>query len=146
MEGSFKKEIPQEKSYFMISYLLDTSIIIDYLRGKPTVVDLLDNIKGDLYSSYICLAELYEGINRVKNVDKMEQAVIKFFASLSGIYGVDGDIARKFGEIRADLKNKGNVIEDLDIMIAVTCLTNDLTLLTQNRKHFERIDNLNIHS
>lgn len=130
----------------MTSYLLDTSVIIDYLRGKPEVVDLLDNIEGDLYSSYICLAELYEGVYRVRNADKMEQVVIKFFASLSGIYGVDESIARKFGEIRADLKNKGNVIEDLDLMIAATCLINDLTLLTQNKKHFERVENLSLFS
>lgn len=130
----------------MTSYLLDTSVIIDYLRGKPEVVDLLDNIEGYLHSSYICLAELYEGVYRVRNTDKMEQVVIKFFASLSGIYSIDESIARKFGEIRADLKNKGNVIEDLDLMIAATCLINDLTLLTQNKKHFERINNLTIYS
>lgn len=130
----------------MISYLLDTSVIIDYLRGKQDVVDLLDNIEGDLYSSYICLAELYEGVYRGSNTNKVEQVVIKFFASLSGIFGVDEAIAKKFGEIRADLKTKGNVIEDLDLMIAATCLVNNLTLITQNIKHFNRVDNLAIYS
>ena len=129
----------------MKSYLLDTSVIIDYLRGNPEVVSLLNSLEGNIYSSYICMAELYEGVNRVSNSKKMAQIVMSFFATLSGIFGVDEQIAQKFGQIRADLKKKGNVIEDLDLFLATTCLVNDLTLITQNKKHFNRIDSLSLY-
>src|SRR3989344_1819865 len=114
----------------MISYLVDTSTIIDYLRGRQPSVELLNTIEGELVSSYICLAELYEGVYRVTNTTEMEKIVNKFFASLSFVYGVDAKIAKKFGEIRAQLKIKGAVIEDLDLMLAATCLVYDLTLIT----------------
>ena len=51
----------------MKTYFLDTSVIIDYLRGKEEQVTLINELKGKLVSSYICLSELYEGIFRSKN-------------------------------------------------------------------------------
>lgn len=129
----------------MTTYLLDTSVIIDYLRGKPDAVKLLDTTEGEFFSSYICLAEIYEGIHRGENKEKMADVVITFFSSLSGMYGIDENIAKKFGEIRADLKKKGKVIEDLDLLLAATCLTHGLTLMTYNQKHFSRIKNLFVY-
>ena len=130
----------------MKSYLLDTSIIINYLQGKNNAVKLLNNIEGELSSSYVCLAELYEGVYRVQNKLEIEKTVTDFFKSLSALYSVDEKVAKQFGEIRANLKSRGTVIEDIDIFIAVTCLVNDLTLITQNVKHFSRIKNLKILS
>lgn len=128
----------------MKSYLLDTSIIISYLQGKNDVTELLNDMEGELTSSYVCLAELYEGINRVKNKLEIEKSVIDFFTSLSELYTVDEEVAKQFGKIRAILKIGGNVIEDIDIFIAATCLVYDLTLITHNVKHFSRINNLEI--
>ncbi len=129
----------------MSTYLLDTSVIIDYFRGKPDAVKLLDTTDGEFFSSYICLAEIYEGIHRGSNKEKMAYAANIFFSSLSGMYGVDQGIAKKFGEIRANLKKKGNVIEDLDLLLAATCLVHGLTLMTYNKKHFSRIKDLSIY-
>ncbi len=129
----------------MTPYLLDTSVVIDYLRGKQQVVELLNTIEGELCSSYICLAEVYEGIYRVTNPAKIEEDVNKFFLSLSFVYGVDAKVAKKFGEIRAELKSKGEVIEDFDIMLAATCLVYNLTLITSNKKHFSHVANLQIY-
>lgn len=129
----------------MKTYLLDTSVIIDYLRGKKDAVELLNNTDGKFFSSYICLAEIYEGVYRVSNKKEMAEVVINFFTTLSGIYGIDESIAKKFGEIRADLKKKGKVIEDLDLILAATCLVHDLTLLTFNQKHFSRIGDLHLY-
>ena len=130
----------------MKSYLLDTSTIIDYLRGKENIVKLLESIEGEFVSSCVCLAELYEGVYRVKNKEEAEGVVIKFFKSFSALYPIDEKIAKHFGEIRAKLKMTGNVIEDIDIFIAATCLVYDLTLITNNVKHFSHIDNLKIYT
>jgi len=127
----------------MNNYFLDTSIIIDYLRGKEKVVNLVNNLSGKLTSSYICLSELYEGIYRSKN-KKAEQIILQFFSGLSKIFGLNQKIAETFGKLRKELKEKGKIIEDIDIIIASTCLAYDLTLVTLNKKHFEKIDNLNI--
>lgn len=129
----------------MNSYFLDTSIIIDYHKNKKEITELIDNIEGGLTSSYICLAELYEGIYRVKNSQEQEKAILNFFESLDEIFGLNQDIAKKFGELRAQLKSKGNIIEDMDLLIAATCLANSQILITHNQKHFSRIPDLKIY-
>ncbi|PJA55873.1 hypothetical protein CO165_01270, partial [Candidatus Roizmanbacteria bacterium CG_4_9_14_3_um_filter_33_18] len=101
----------------MKTYFLDTSVIIDYLRGKEEAVNLVDGLKGKLVSSNICLSELYEGIYRSKNKNA-ESTVLEFFSGLSKTYGLNQKIAQEFGSLRKNLKQKGEIIEDLDIMIA----------------------------
>lgn len=129
----------------MISYLVDTSVIIDYLRGKERAVSLLNSLEGDFFSSYVCLAELYEGVYRANNKKKTTEIIANFFATLSGIYGLNEEVAKKFGEIRADLKQKGTIIEDLDLMLGATCIVHDLTLITFNQKHFSHIKTLRLY-
>ena len=126
----------------MKRYLLDTSIIIDYLRGRKQVIQNIDDISGELTSSVLCLAELYEGVNRSENKKAVEEAVIDFFSGLSSVFPVDESVARKFGELRAILKKEGNLIADIDIFIAATCVVHNLTLITQNTKDFSRIKEL----
>ena len=126
----------------MKSYLLDTSVIIDYLRGKEQAVELLNNIQGELSSSYFCVSELYEGVYRAREKERVEESVKTFFHSLSGIYTLDDSVAQKFGELRARLKKQGNVIEDIDLFIAATCLVYGLTLITYNKRHFSHIEEL----
>jgi len=127
----------------MKTYFLDTSVIIDYLRGKEEVMNLVDGLKGKLVSSYICLSELYEGIFRSKNKNA-ETTVLEFFSGLSKTYGLNQKIAKEFGYLRKNLKQRGEIIEDLDIMIAATCIVYGLTLVTLNKKHFLRIKGLDI--
>ena len=126
----------------MTGYLIDTSVIVGYLRGKEEAVKWLDSLEGEINSSYICLAELYEGIARVEDSGSAEEAVQAFFSSLTNIYSVEENVARQFGILRAQLKKQGNVIEDLDLLIAATALVHDLTLITFNKKHFDHVNNL----
>lgn len=128
----------------MKSFFIDTSVIINFLRNKESAVQAITNTEGQLTSSFVCLAELYEGIYRVREKEEAERAVLDFFTGLNQIYGIDNEVAKKFGQIRSNLKAKGNIIEDLDILIAVTCVVNNLTLITANPKHFSRIDNLEV--
>lgn len=126
----------------MKSYFIETSVIINYLKGKNSSVSLLDSLEGNLASSYICLAELFEGLYRVTNRKVQEDAVRTFFVSLDAIYGINIEIAQEFGRLRAYLKQKGEVIEDIDLLIAATCTTYELILVTDNKKHFVHVPNL----
>jgi len=128
----------------MKKYFIETSVIISFLRGKKKAIELLEGIEGELSSSYICLAELYEGVSRVKEKAKAEKGVLEFFSGLNEVYGLDKEIAKNFGQIRAEFKQKGRVIEDLDIFLAATCLAYNLVLVTYNFKHFARVKNLEI--
>ena len=114
------------------------------MRGNKKIVDFINNLEGELHSSYVCLAELYEGIWRVKHQKQLEKTVLDFFRGLVKIYGLDENIALNFGKIRASLKRAGKLIEDLDILIAATCIAQQLTLITRNYQHFSRISDLTI--
>lgn len=123
-------------------YFLDTSVIIDYLRDKEEVVTLVDTIEDNLVSSYFCLAELYEGIYRITKREKQEAAILTFFSGLTKVYGLDPEIVKQFGKLRASLKQKGQIIEDIDLFIAATCMVHNATLITLNGKYFGRIEGL----
>lgn len=128
----------------MTKYFLETSVIINYIRGKKETVVLVDSLEGELTSSFVCLSELYEGIFRVREKSVLEETILDFFSGLSEVFGVDKDVAKMFGSIRANLKEKGQVIEDIDIFLAATCVAYNLTLVTANSAHFRRVEELEI--
>jgi tRNA(fMet)-specific endonuclease VapC len=130
----------------MKQYLLDTSIIIDYLRGKEKTVTCIDDLTGRITTSYMCLAELYEGAYRSHNTKKIISSIETFAAGLHRVYGLTQPIVEQFGKVRAELKTHGEVIEDIDIIIAATCIVHNLILVTNNIKHFNRIKGLHIYS
>lgn len=132
----------------MKSYFVETSAIVAYLRGQADVVERLGGIEGELTSSFVCLSELYEGINFAKtktDQEKAEAGVRQFFSGLDEVFGLDWETAQEFGAIRKSLRQEGKLIEDLDILIAATCLAHNLKLITLNVKHFRRVRNLNLH-
>lgn len=130
----------------MKKYFIETSAVVGYLRQDTSAVDMVDSLHGELSSSYIVLSELYEGVNRSKNAKREEEGVLNFFSGMNIVYGVDLEIARQFGEIRADLRKKGRMIEDIDIFLAATCAVSGLVMVTLNKKHFERVKDLKIFS
>ena len=50
--------------------------------------------------------------------------------------------ANHFGQIKSDLKKKGEILSDADIMIVSIAFANNFTLVTNNLKHFARIRDL----
>lgn len=130
-------------------YLLDTSIIINYLKNKVEVVELISSFSQLISTSHLCVGELYEGVFREATKEKSrksEKKILNFIADLDKVWGIDQEIVREFGRIRATLKKAGKVIEDIYIFIAATCITHDLVLVTGNIKHFSRIKGLKIYS
>lgn len=128
----------------MKTYFLDTSIIIEYLRGKTDVVSKINSLDGSLTSSFLCLAELFEGVCGARNKKEAKFVVTNFFSGLSQIYTLDHETAEQFGLLRRQLREKGTLIEDMDIFIAATCLVHNLILVTLNVKHFSRIKSLKL--
>lgn len=125
--------------------LLDTSVIISLLRndGKSQIL-LRKVVNGKKYgTSSICLAELYEGVERSDDGQKTEKELLTLILPLE-VYNFTRTEAVIFGKLRAQLKKLGKVIEDMDLLIASTCLANNLTLVTLNKQHFQRIAGLKI--
>ena len=91
------------------------------------------------------MAELYEGIYYSTNPTGNEEALNGFLSGVS-ILGVEDEVCKVFGKERGRLRQKKKMIGDFDLLLASTCLYYDLTLLTNNVRHYEMVKSLNIFS
>ncbi|MFI5399167.1 MAG: type II toxin-antitoxin system VapC family toxin [Candidatus Binatia bacterium] len=127
-------------------YLLDTDWVIHYLNAHPGIVQRVDAYRSDgIGVSIATVAELYEGIYGSTDPQATEQTVQQFLKGVPTL-SIDEAVARRFGRERERLRTAGQLIGDVDLFIGATALTNDLTLLTNNRRHFERLQGLLIES
>jgi len=128
-----------------MTYLIDTDQVIWYLRGQESVVNLLQSLgKGNLGLSVVALAEVLEGIYNQPDETKRFEGLAKFLTGVK-VVDVDERIAHQFAKIRSNLRQRGNLIENMDIFIAATAMVNDLVLVTDNKKDFERIKGLKLY-
>jgi tRNA(fMet)-specific endonuclease VapC len=130
-----------------LSYLVDTDWIIHYLNGNRKFVERLKSLKKEegLGISIISLAELYEGIYYSTNRSGNEEGLNNFLTGVT-VLGIDEEICKIFGKKRGNLRRQKKMIGDIDLLIASTCLYYNLPLLTNNRKHYETVEGLNILS
>ena len=128
------------------SYLIDTDWIIHYLNGQKEIVKRLVSLRKEgLAISVISLAELYEGVYYSTNPEGDKKALDDFLTGVS-ILGLEDEICKIFGKERGKLRKLKIVIGDFDLLIAATCLCYNLTLLTNNIRHFRMVEGLNIVS
>ena len=118
-----------------MKFLLDTDTCVWALRGRASLRDHL-TVAGpeETAVSVVALAELRYGANCSAKPQGNHQAIDDFASGLA-VLGVDPEVARVFGEIKAQLRQAGKLIEDLDLMIAATACVYDLTLVTSNTGH-----------
>lgn len=91
----------------------------------------------------ISVAEIYDGIFGSRNPARHEE-IFKEFLTGVDVLDITEAVSRKFGELRNSLRKKGELIGDFDLLIASTALMNNLVLLTDNVKHYEKIKGLKI--
>ena len=128
----------------MDKFLLDSNVIIDYLRCDKIVSMNLDKMVDSGISLSICPQIYYEVVRgfKIVNATKKLEVFFKLF-DLFSVLPFDMVATEKAIEIYVQL-HKGQVIEDNDIYIAAVAMANDCTLVTANTKHFGRIENLKI--
>lgn len=129
-----------------ISYLADTDWIIDHLNKKAEITQKLREFRPDgIALSIISLAELYEGIFYSRDPAKSQKMLDTFLKQFPAL-AIDEETCKIFGKERGNLRQKKKMSSDFDLLIAATCLRWNLTLLTNNRRHFEAIEGLHIIS
>jgi tRNA(fMet)-specific endonuclease VapC len=129
-----------------IRYLLDTDWAISYLNGHPGIVRRLDELKDQgLAISVVSLAELYEGIYHSTDPPGNERDLNDFLHG-TAIIGIDVDVCKLFGRTRGRLRSAGRIVGDFDLLIGATALQHQLILLSNNRRHFEVIEGLQLES
>lgn len=126
----------------MPDYLLDTTTIIDYLRDKSGVPELLERFcsqGGLLCCSPINIVEVYAGMK-----DKEKTATDEFLNSLE-CYEISREIANLAGELKRKYLKKGLTLSTPDVLIAATAIEKHLILVTNNPRHFP-VEDLMIYS
>ena len=116
-----------------------------YLNGRAESVTLLGNLLSDgLAISAITFGEIYEGVE-FGHDPKRHLAGFRGFLRGVRVIAVNRKVARQFGRIRGQLRRQRLLLPASDLLIAATALAYDLTLVTRNLRHFQRVPGLNLH-
>ncbi len=128
----------------MQKYLIDSDILIYFLKGKQEVVQKLSQIPIDnLYISRINYTELIYGAYNSARVEENLKVIEPFLENFK-ILEFTKNSSLIFAKEKARLKKSGNIIADMDLMIASIAIENDCMLLSNNIKHFQRVQNLKL--
>ena len=114
----------------MSDRLLDTSVVIDYLRGNQAAISFVDSLNRRPQVSAVTLTEIFAGLRSQKE----ERAARGFFAECK-VITLDAAMAEHAGVL---LRHYGasHAIDVPDALIAATAETRGLALATLNIKHF----------
>lgn len=127
-------------------YLLDTNICVFFLRGKLNLDEII-RAKGreNCYISEITVLELRYGAENSENPLKSHKSVDDFISGI-GIIPIFSSI-KLYAKEKVRLRRMGKPIHDeFDLLIGVTAIENDLTLVTDNIKDFERLNDIKIEN
>ncbi|MGD9718066.1 MAG: PIN domain-containing protein [Sulfurimonadaceae bacterium] len=128
----------------MQKYLVDSDVLIYFLKGKPEAVAKLSQLCSEsLFTSRINYTELLYGAYNSARVEQNLHTILPFLSNFQ-ILEFDAQSALCFAKLKAALKKSGTIIADMDLMIASIAIENNCTLLTNNLKHFERISELRV--
>jgi tRNA(fMet)-specific endonuclease VapC len=127
----------------MPSFLLDTDTVSYVLRGQgPTASRLTAHQPSDVCISALTLSELRFGAERRRS-RRLHKVIDVFIASVE-VAPFDVACAAAFGRVQAALEAKGTPIGTLDTLIASHALALNLTLVSNNLRHFSKVRGLKV--
>ena len=128
-------------------YMLDTNICIYIMKRKPPEVHrrLRDVPVGEVGISAVVLAELRFGVQRSGQRERSEAALEDFLAFMV-VDDWPEEAAEDYAQIRAGLEQDGAPIGGNDLLIAAHARALDITLVTNNRREFDRVPGLQVEN
>jgi tRNA(fMet)-specific endonuclease VapC len=126
-----------------VSFLVDTDICSAYLKGDRQVWNRFLQYGGSLHVSVVTMGELFTWALRAAAPAARLQGVLDLLKDMT-LLEVDLVVARKFGEIRAQLFDRGVPTAEMDLLIASTALVHGLTLVTHNVADYANVPGLQV--
>lgn len=127
-------------------YLIDTDILIYSLKGHSQVLEQLQRTATAAKAvSVISYGELLYDARKSARTDE-NLAHVRRLGEVLPIIEVSPAIMEAFGSLKARLEQDGRRLDDFDLVIAATAITIGYCLVTNNEKHFARIDGLNLEN
>ncbi len=125
--------------------ILDSDVIIDYLKGKKEAVEAVNKFGDEAATTEISLFEIFYGVYLNKNFDEEERLSAEEFFNSINVFSFDSGCGEISAKILASLDKQGLAIEQNDCFIASVTLKNGFNkILTGNKKHFNRIKGLKV--
>ena len=131
-------------------YLLDTNILIDFLNEVPSVVEKIILVgTRQCCISVISLHELYYGAQLArekkeeyyyKELEKIN-TLLEYFKVLT--LKTNGEV---YAHIKYALRNKGKPVDEFDMLIAAHAVSEGLTVVTDNIKHFQNMPDVKVEN
>jgi predicted nucleic acid-binding protein len=119
-------------------YLLDTNVLIDYLRGLPQSIKYLENLKGTVFISSLTVAELFAGVKEGKT-----RTILENFINAFEIIPITPAIAKRGGLYRRDF-GKSHGADVIDAIIAASSEDINAIFVTLNKKHFPMLKKIHV--
>lgn len=131
----------------MNNYLLDTDICIYSMKGMFSIKEKIDSVGVErCYISEITVLELTYGVENSHDSKKVNnQSKLKSILKSMKVVPLNTCIDL-FAKEKVSLKRQGKLIDNFDLIIGCTAVANNMTLVTRNIKHFERIQNIKIEN
>lgn len=126
------------------NYLLDTNICIALLKNDKRVIEQVISVgQKHCFVSEITVAELFYGAAKSGKESHFDdvQKIVQIF----GVIPIYPSL-RVYGEIKAQLEQKGQRIDEFDLLIGASALKNKMTIVTANIKHLGRIPNIEMQN
>ncbi|MBP1357646.1 MAG: type II toxin-antitoxin system VapC family toxin [Sulfolobus sp.] len=117
--------------------ILDSSVIIELLRGNEKIIREVEKLNERLNTTLI---NFYEVVRGVKG--KKREKVINFFKEMD-LYPLDLEASMRAIRIYDELKSKGAMINELDILIASISMVRNEILITLDQD-FKQISYLKL--
>lgn len=128
--------------------ILDTTFVIDVLRGEPAAIRKLNELLAEGEAPVIAaptVFELFSGLERLRK-SAAERERIRRVLAQHAAWPLDERSAEAGGEVDGQLVARGLKIDPLDAMIAGIALTRHDAVLTRDVEHFRRVPGLHLET
>ena len=129
-----------------MEYLLDTDICIYWLKGREIIRNKILSVGlSNVAICSITVAELYYGAYNSSRIEENLTRAERFISNIA-VISLDNDALRCFGELKTQLRKLGQPVADFDLLIASVAITENLILVTNNTRHYNRIDEIQLEN
>lgn len=131
----------------MNRFLIDTDILSYYFKGDPEVVKKFNTYLDHFDLIEISLVTYYEITSGLLAKNALKQlAVFEDFAAENIVIPLTEKSVKISAELYSSLRQSGNTLDDIDLLIAGVAIENEMTLVTNNERHFGRIPGMKIEN
>ena len=130
-------------------FIFDTDIYTNVMRKIPseTLLNRLKKVpRRDQFTTTITISEVYYGLNKASNKTRLHKIFEEVLLPRATILPFNFSAAKKYGDIRCFLEKQGTPLAHADVQIASIALSMNMTLITGNLKHFQRVPQLSVEN